>query len=333
MREISKLIVATAYSLYQEEELKKILESYYFKGKYNYIILVKKESKFIVTKDIQKIYFKNYKLIEVFKYKQVMKYLLRELSKYKPNEVEIMIADVYQYLNNYLYGYACKKNIKITNYPDGLLNLVNYKVDYSKKIKIIIKKFLCKILRWDYYFYNYPSGIDKSQKIYTYNKSIIKKETYLKKNVEIIELSSKKKALMKYSNALIIGQDNLINVLGEKKYYNYILEQVKVLRKDNNIEKIYYKSHPKYLNQIFQTKIRKYCLLIEDDELVEKLIEKYKIIKASSFYSTALINLKNQYDDIECIAFKLEKVLSVTKEADINKLKKIFINYGIEIIE
>lgn len=327
------MIIATAYSLYQEELLKRILENDYFEDEYRCIVLIKKGSLFVTNKKIIKIYFEDNKLSQILNNKKIIKYLLKEISKYDIGEVEIIIADIYQYLNNYLYGYAYRKKIELVNYPDGLLNLVNYKINYYQKIKIFIKKFFCKIQGWNYYFYDYPSGIDKYRKIYTYNKKIIESDIISKKNPKIIELISEKIKLKEYKNGLVLGQDNLINKLGLKKYYNYILNQIKELKKDKKIEKIYYKPHPKYLNKDFQTKINEYCLIINDNEIVEKLIEKYQIVKVISFYSTALINLKIQYDGIECIAFEVQNIISITKEADVNKIKKIFNSYGVEMID
>lgn len=192
------------------------------------------------------------------------KTIINQINRYKAeSEIRIYLAYIEDILSNYLF-FSFHNNAEVIIVEDGILNYYDHSFRNISKTRFYIKKALSQVFGITFKKYKgHSSGIEykKSEKQYL---SFPKLATFPQKTCKIPVLThnfevSKKKLY-------IIGQENLIQILGFKVYKSVFCEFLEELKQNlskTEVNMIYYKP-------------RHQCLEFEKTNL-EKTFEKMNL--------------------------------------------------------
>lgn len=227
-----------------------------------------------------------------------------QLSIYKQeSKIRIYLAYIEDILANYLF-FSYHKNAEFSIVEDGILNYYYHSFKNISRKRFYLKKALSSIFGLKYKKYKgHSSGIEYNKSKIQYlsfpNLAIINQKTH-KIPFEEEELDHLKNDLF------IIGQENLIQVLGYSKYKSIFYEFMDQLKKKimaHDIETIYYKPRHKCLDfelKYIEKTFDKYDVKILNNRLLaeEDYFKNIKSEYIASMISSALMTIYSKSDKI-----------------------------------
>tara|TARA_B100000945_G_scaffold320782_1_gene332097 strand:- start:1788 stop:2840 length:1053 start_codon:yes stop_codon:yes gene_type:complete len=228
--------------------------------------------------------------------------------------IEILSPQLINILPNFVVHklYYNKQNVVISNYPDGIGQLINQKIQWSRRgdityYKIFLRYIIANFmgLRYRWIFGNLLSSYIRLDKIYTYVPNLIPQ--IIQKNTKVIKIKALKKQITGQNILLIFysSEDSIEQYL--ELFYKKIIDSKK---------EIYYKPHPAYSNDAFIKFIKKEkapIKILNKNENLEECVEKYNCNKVISIgaHSTIFVNLRLIYGEkIHLILFEYEHLLA-----------------------
>lgn len=290
--------------------VKYILENFNsFKEEKNIVLIFSKKKYSINIKNKNYQYF-FFETGSIFKYIRALLYFKFLLKKIMSNKTQkhLYIANASHFSSNYLLFNDFFYSYNLL--PEGI---ANYYLAKPNKKTMYLKKILGNITKLPYYQYDtHLSGCEEKEFdcVFTFSEQNL--YTKAKKTILIKPNKLPNNLNKAYEHVLILDQE-LESILPKNDILeiNTILESFII---ENKLTYLY-KAHPNQKKTTRSDFIKKISLAktINDNKPIELLIEDLTPRVVISFLSSALVNIKILYPEIECIALG-EKIYERNKK-------------------
>ena len=234
-----------------------------------------------------------------FRFRNELKKIIAEYS-----EIDIYISHPFHVISNYLFFHP-----KITNryiFEDGIMNYYDAQVPKTKKMKELIKRAVSRVLGFPFTDYQgFLSGVGERPydgAYLSYPSSAVKKECLGK--LTQVRAAATSGLNLKHDRILFLDQPTDAFMDAETKK-NAVLQ----LLDECEGKSVYYKPHPSDTSNPQWPSLNIIALQQGLKSMpAELVINEILPGKVISFSSSALINIKSLYPDIECISIGTKKL-------------------------
>ena len=262
-----------------------------------------------------------------FMIKKIRSYkkIINKLKVYKnESEIRIYLAYIEDILSNYLFFHFHKKT-EVVIVEDGILNYYDHTFKDVNKVRFYIKKTLSSLFNIRYSKYNgHSSGIDhawsKMQYLSFPDQAHVAKKAHLLPTEQILVNEPN-------NHLYIIGQDNLIQIIGLNNYkliFFEFIDELKEYISTCKVDTIFYKPRNKYFEfelEYMQKAFNNFKFEILDNRLLaeEDYFENIKSRHVASMISSALLTIYSKVndDDKEHLKFIYKPIMD-------NRISKLF---------
>lgn len=260
---------------------------------------------------------KSINTINFFRKKEIDNFLLSVDNH--SSEMEIFIAHFLNTITNHIYNrYKNNENVVFSNFPDGMLTFNEYKVQYLNLENLKKMAFAC-IVGLDYKVF--------SGSINNPFNNIVNIYSHFPKLTSFNNGQTLK--AIKFEQYHITGENSII--LGHANQTKEVLLNNNFYENLNN--KVYYKPHPRINlnNDLFYLNLSKEIEVevINSEKPIEDMIQELNIKYVFAVASSALVNLKLLFENIECFSFSLS---SYVEEEYIDIYFRVFDQLDIKIL-
>ncbi|CAA6813567.1 MAG: Unknown protein [uncultured Sulfurovum sp.] len=302
--------------------IKQIIKQYQYK---NYFIITTTEAKEFNNFNKKRILtlekINGLKSISFNRKRMINNFLIDIEEQY--SDIEIFVAHFLNILTNHIYNrYKKHKHIIFSSFPDGMLTFNEYKITYLN-FESLKKKILSKLLGLDYTVIHGSINNPFNNILYVY--SHLSRLTPCSNNQVLKDIKFPQYQKINGNNSIILGHANQKKKISlDDSFY----------KRFKNKNKIYYKPHPRceLNNDLFYLALKEKLTIevLNTRKPIETIIEEFHIRYVFAVASSALVNLKLLFNDIECFSFSLNTYIE-TKY--INIYLNIFNELNIQILK
>jgi hypothetical protein len=239
-------------------------------------------------------------VVHPFRIFSVQNEVVRKL-KPAPDDILLVHTDM-DLLNQYIVMLFYKANSRVFMLEDGMSTMCTYNLFPQKppikdKLRTLLLKKIYRFIYTDYAIFG--EQLLPVMKDFIFKGVIVNYGNSILRNIPVYRLKQTKMNLniLYPRGAIFFNQPLYIWYLNENDYINYLIDLLII---SNEFDPFYFKFHPSDNDLVIEklTKIikEKYSriIIIEENNIAEKIIEEYPVRYAITFSSTSVLNLINR---------------------------------------